>query len=104
MDGFRPRRSCFRPRSSADVGMSFWIILIEVIEFRHQLPAADGAICRVKRHGHVPWAGISRTCAAGIKDGMRNCVLKHQSAKRMAQQHAMMNLSYPARERPMRVH
>jgi hypothetical protein len=43
-----------------------------------------------KRDGHVPWAGYTRTVAAGTKDGMRNRVLEHQSAKRMAQQHAMM--------------
>src|ERR1700730_4401863 len=80
----------FGPRSPTNIGMPFWVILIEVIEFRHELPAADGAIRRIKRHRHVPWAGIARTRAAGIKDGMRNCVLKDQSAKRMTQQHAMV--------------
>jgi hypothetical protein len=49
----------FSPRRSTEVGMPLWIILIEVIEFRHELPAADGAIRRIKRHGHVPRAGIA---------------------------------------------
>src|SRR6516225_4966507 len=80
----------FGPRGPADVGMPFGVILIEIIQLRHQLPAADGTVRRVKRHSHVPWAGIARTCAAGIKDGMRNGVLEQQSAKRMAQEHAMM--------------
>ena len=104
MDGFRRRRCLFGAGRSADVGMPFWVILIEVIEFRHQLPGTDRTIRRVERHGHIPWAGISRACAAGIKDGMRNRVLKHQSAKRMAQQDAMMIAAYPARGLPMRVH
>src|SRR5271166_810872 len=72
------------PRSPTHVGVPCWVILIEVIELRHQLPAADRIIGRIKRHGHVPWTGIPRTCGAGIKDGMRNGVLKDQSAKRMA--------------------
>ena len=75
---------CFSSRRPSDVSVLCWVILVEVIEFRHQLPAADGAIRRIKRHGHVPWAGIARTVAAGFKDGMRNGVLKHQSPKRMA--------------------
>src|SRR5271166_2683981 len=74
----------FSTRSPTHVDMSCWVILIEVIELRHQLPAADRVIGRIKRHGHVPWAGMPRTCGAGIKDGMGNGVLKDQSAKRMA--------------------
>ena len=30
--------------------MPFRVILVEVIKFRHQLPAADGAIRRIERH------------------------------------------------------
>src|SRR5271170_570965 len=58
----------FSPRSSTYIGAPFWIILIEVIEFRQQLTTADGAIGWIKRHGHIPWAGIACTCTAGIKD------------------------------------
>src|SRR5271165_265663 len=70
--------------------MPIWIISIKIIEFRDQLPGADRTIRRVKRHRHVPWAGISRARAARIKDRMRNCVFQDQSAKRVAQQYATM--------------
>ena len=55
------RKGCplFGAWRSSDIGMPFCVILVEVIEFGHQLPAADGAIRRIKRHGHVPWATIA---------------------------------------------
>jgi hypothetical protein len=58
-NGFRPGRCPLQPlapdlRRHAVLGHT-----IEIIELRHQLPAADGAIRRIKRHGHVPWAGIA---------------------------------------------
>ena len=71
----------FSPRSPTHVGIPFWVILIETIEHRHQLPAADRVIGRIKRHGHVPWTGIARTSAAGVKNGMRNCVLRTNPPK-----------------------
>ena len=49
----------FSPGGATHVGMPLRVILIEVIKLRHQLPAADGTIRRVERHGHVPRAGIA---------------------------------------------
>src|SRR6516164_1922729 len=48
------------------------VILVKVIQFRHQLPSADGVIRRIERHGHVPGTCVTRTGTAGIEDGMRN--------------------------------
>ena len=72
--------------------MEFGVILVKIVELRHQLPAADGAIGWIKCHRHIPRAGVADTGAAGVEDGMGNCVFENQSAKRMSQQDTMMIL------------
>src|SRR6476660_1885644 len=68
------------------------VILIKIVQFRHQLPGADGIISRVERDRHVPGARVARAGAAGIEDGVRNSVAQDQSAKRVAHQNAMVDL------------
>src|SRR6266550_7471267 len=80
----------FAQIAPADVSALLWIVLVKIIELRHQLSGSDGTIGRVKRHGHVPGAGTAPAFAIGAEDGVRNRVPKHQSAKRMGEQDGVM--------------
>src|SRR6188472_3659963 len=65
----------------ADVGALLWIVIVKIIELRHQLSGSDGTIRGVKRHRHVPSTGTAAAFAIGSENGVRNSVPKHQSTK-----------------------
>src|SRR5262249_194438 len=54
------------------ISMAARVILIKVIQFRHQLSGADCVVRRIECHGHVPRTCVTCAGTAGIKDGMRN--------------------------------
>src|ERR1044072_7581317 len=79
-------------RCSAHVSTPTRVILIKIIQLRHQLSGADGSVSWVEDDRHVPWARVARASATDIEDGVRNSVTQYQSAKRVAHQHAMVDL------------
>ena len=80
----------FAQIARADVGALLWIVIVKIIELRHQLSGSDGIIGRVKRHRHVPSTGTAPAFAIGTENGVRNRVPKHQSTKRMPEQDRVM--------------
>jgi hypothetical protein len=59
---------------SADISAPARIILIKIIQLRHQLAGADGSVSWVEDNRHVPRARVARASATDIEDGVRNSV------------------------------
>src|SRR4029453_18344039 len=76
---------------SAHISAPTRIILIKIIQLRHQLSGADGSVSWVEDDPHVPWGGVARASATDIEDGVRNSITQYQSTKRVTHQHAMVD-------------